>query len=367
MKKTTLFLAMMLISHGLLYSQTYSAGPNVYTCKGGVIATLIANSELNSTDLADTNFQFFNPSGYYYHLGLTTSNIIGGYTAYYNCHAYAWHITEGNTNNVWINAGLNASNISTYWSGSYSCFAACPQVTATKIHYYSGDHSAVKSTVAGKYESKFGAWYLMRHHPDSVPYSNPGNRNYYVKGAPTITISGPTSVSVSILGQSNGDMYQAITTTNYGQTPITSYEWSMSPMSQSSLFDYGYWANIYFNPAGDYQISCRATNSYGTGPWATFYVGASRAPSQLPAYNVYPNPVRNILYIDIPQTISHSVTPQQYDIRLYDMQGNVVINTITTQTGTVQIDVSNLRNGTYLLQIFDGVNPLPYSQIVVKQ
>ena len=57
----------------------------------------------------------------------------------------------------------------------------------------------------------------------------------------------------------------------------------------------------------------------------------------------------------------------RYDIRLYDMQGNLALNTTTSQTGTVKIDVSNLRNGTYMLQIFNGVDPQPYTQIVIKQ
>ena len=156
MKKILLFLLMTFVFYSFIQAQpSYSPGPDVYTCKGGAIATIVANRELNATELANTDYAFFNPSGQYYYLGIKTSDIIGGYTAYYNCHAYAWHLTEGNSNQVWINQGTNAGNISTYWSGNYACFVGCnTESAAEKIHYYSGDHSAIKSSVAGKYDSK---------------------------------------------------------------------------------------------------------------------------------------------------------------------------------------------------------------------
>ena len=112
--------------------------------------------------MSDTDNAFFNISGQYCYLNLSTSNIVGGYTAYYNCHAYAWHLTEGNTNKVWINNtnyfypvnGCYPSNhnLDAYWSGNTGCFIECNESEAVKIHYECGNHSAVKSSVAGKYE-----------------------------------------------------------------------------------------------------------------------------------------------------------------------------------------------------------------------
>ena len=85
-------------------------------------------------------------------LGLTPSDIIAPSTITYNCHAYAWHLIEGNSEKVWI---INIDhNLDTYWSSDYGCFEECTESEAEKILYVCGDHSAVPSTVAGKYESK---------------------------------------------------------------------------------------------------------------------------------------------------------------------------------------------------------------------
>ncbi|MCL2651616.1 MAG: T9SS type A sorting domain-containing protein [Candidatus Azobacteroides sp.] len=194
MKKVVLF-AIMLFVYVLLHSQDYyTTGPNVYTCKNGVIETMKPNRELNSQELEDIDYNLFNPNGAYFSLGITKSDIISAPTTYYNCHAYAWYLTEGNTNKVWINqiTQSGGNNLSKFWDQNVGCFVeTTSEASADKIFYYSGDHSAVKSSVAGKYESKWGSWYVIRHNPNSVPYFNPGNRTYYVK-IPNIT--GPSFV-----------------------------------------------------------------------------------------------------------------------------------------------------------------------------
>jgi len=183
MKKAILLIGLSFILCGSLYSQpTYTTGPDVYTCKNGAVATIKPNRELNSFELADVEYALFNPSGSYYSLGLTTSDIVAAPSSYYNCHAYAWHLTEGNSNKVWINAGTNASNLSTYWSSNYGCFVEVSEFHAQKIHYYYGDHSAVKSSVQGKYESKWGQMYVIRHSPGQVPPSYKSSYcTYYAK------------------------------------------------------------------------------------------------------------------------------------------------------------------------------------------
>ncbi len=94
----------------------------------------------------------------------------------------------------------------------------------------------------------------------------------------------------------------------------------------------------------------------------------------------YPNPVSNILNIDLDQrivsqtqsyeqTIIESKQPKQdvtYDIRLYDGQGNLLRHK-TTKGGKVEFNVSNLSNGIYYLHIYDGVNEKPeMRQILVE-
>ena len=183
-------------------------------------------------------------------------------------------------------------------------------------------------------------------------------------GTPSISIYGPSSVDVDIPGQTWGNSFWI----SSSDPNILEYEWVFNS-PYGNLYDYGSWANLYIWTAGSYRIEARARNACGWGSWQFHYINASRG-TAMAAYKVYPNPVKDILYIDIDQQQSLSNANRQqlrYDIRLYDTQGNLALNTTTTQTGTIQIDVSNLRNGTYMLQIFDGVDPKPYATVVIKQ
>ncbi|PTL26515.1 hypothetical protein C3V39_05310 [Prevotella sp. oral taxon 820] len=96
----------------------------------------------------------------------------------YNCHDYAWLIKEGITQPYWLNAVVpnNENNLSQIWAGKIFQITS-DSAHAKKIVYYSSNsfnnraitHSAIKSKVAGYYESKWGAWPLIRHLPNDVP------------------------------------------------------------------------------------------------------------------------------------------------------------------------------------------------------
>jgi hypothetical protein len=134
-------------------------------------------------------------------------------------------------------------------------------------------------------------------------------------------------------------------------------------MNSSSLYDYGSWVSIYFNPAGYYQVSARACNTCGYSPWAFVYVDAgSKSPSP-----VYPNPVSDILYVEVGSSDDAKGVILTYDIRLYDGMGNQMRQTGIKGGNTVQLNVSNLPNGNYFLHIYDGVSSTPEVQkIIVK-
>ena len=85
----------------------------------------------------------------------------------------------------------------------------------------------------------------------------------------------------------------------------------------------------------------------------------------------YPNPVDNILTIEIDFDAAQDLLPVKasltFDVRLFDGQGNMLRQT-KTQGGTVQFNVSNLTNGIYYLHIYDGVNSTPeIRQIMVER
>lgn len=74
--------------------------------------------------------------------------------------------------------------------------------------------------------------------------------------------------------------------------------------------------------------------------------------------NVYPNPVANYL------TISASNVDNAIDVKITDVLGKVVYN--ESQNATSKIDVSNFKNGVYLVAIYDRGQLIQTRRIVVK-
>lgn len=119
-----------------LFSQTYSI-INVYTPKGTAVqAGYLTGGELNSTQKAAITATITAA-----HPNVT---ILDEPTWTYNCHGYAWHISEGKSPIVWINAIDQSSNpnVQKYWEDG-SFIEVCNEAEAEKIHYYAGDHSAI--------------------------------------------------------------------------------------------------------------------------------------------------------------------------------------------------------------------------------
>ena len=103
--------------------------------------------------------------------------ILGDATKKYNCHGYAWHMTE-NGDTVWINTE------EIYWQdGSY---IEVPESIATKVSYYE-NHSAVRLNSTW-YVSKWGKLSKVKHHPNNVPpnYMPDSTKHYYIR-TPQIT------------------------------------------------------------------------------------------------------------------------------------------------------------------------------------
>jgi hypothetical protein len=179
MKKLLLSLGTLFILASA-YSQTYIT---LYTKCGksvqGLVITELSASEITAYNAAATT-EFPN------------ATLLANSSSTYNCHSYAWNITNGGQK-CWINAtnSIGSNNIQNYWLRDY--YTSTTASNAQKIYYYASDHSAVVSSIAGMYESKWGTWPLMRHAPGYGPYSNMDERAYYSHN----TVSG-------ILGCSNG-------------------------------------------------------------------------------------------------------------------------------------------------------------------
>jgi len=437
MKKIITILLIVLFPYRYVYSQP----TNIYTCKNELIEAEIHDFELGYYDLIDIDYALFNSNGSLYHLGIKTSDIIADPTAKYNCHAYAWHLTEGYTNKVWINNAYNYkdgncwvtnNNLNAYWSGTYACFEECIEADAEKIHYTCGDHSAVKSAVPGKYISKWGSWYVLSHNPTQVPYANPTARKYYkrktgilcsnssvqfsINTNSTVTwtyssnlqpMGGDTgnpksfnpSSSPGVVGwvraSVNGNVLPQIRVINNnpiitnvsGNTqPLlnakemyiiaspnaTSYDWSISPKPLTNqcvinYYDSNQRMQVQWLKNGDWTVKGYAYNSCGSTSQNIYVTvsGSGGGGGVVKSFS-YPNPVSDILSVEINDVGQGSKVTYTYDICLYDVQGTLVRQT-TTKGGTIQFNVSTLPNGIYYLHIYDGVNEMPeIHQIVVE-
>jgi len=111
-------------------------------------------------------------------------------SATYNCHFYAWNMTQGGPT-VWINTPGDDQ----YWlDGSYvqtTNTAAFP----AKVSYASDDHSAVTTATANILISKWGSWPLMQHNKNYTPY-NSTTLKYYVRNN-TAQISGSSALATT--------------------------------------------------------------------------------------------------------------------------------------------------------------------------
>ena len=68
---------------------------------------------------------------------------------------------------------------------------------------------------------------------------------------------------------------------------------------------------------------------------------------------LYPNPVNDILYVDIDKTTQAKNNPSSCTILLYNNQGNIILRT-KAEDRTVQFNVSNFPDGIYFLHLYDG-------------
>lgn len=183
MKKILLFLTFF-ASFTHLHSQTYT-NTTVYTRNGtGVEGKILTSGEWTSSQKEALKNQTLAEH--------PNATFLSEATRTYNCHGYAWHLSEGQNPIVWINEyddNFNPNIYKYFTDGSF--IQVCNESDADKVHYYTGDHSAVISTtVSGKYESKWGQNIRIRHNPTDVPtIYNGGFRRYYA----TTKISGDIS------------------------------------------------------------------------------------------------------------------------------------------------------------------------------
>lgn len=168
MKRTIIFILTTMLSVWVSYADTKAT---IYT-KGGKAIEVIICPEMSASQVKEYND--------YYRAKFPNATLLADASARYNCHSYAWNLSDGGDLVCWINkvTSNKSPNLENYWTNDY--YSATDESHAQKVHYYMSDHSAIVSpTVSGMYESKWGAMPLMRHAPNYGPYMNMDKRNYY--------------------------------------------------------------------------------------------------------------------------------------------------------------------------------------------
>lgn len=147
-------------------------------------------------------------------------------TTTYNCHAYAWSVSEGGEK-VWMGRVSNPTYV--YWQdGSY---ISTSSGSATKVAYLGdGNHSAITTGTPDIYISKWGLGPLLRHHKTHCPYYEEASSLIFLKkndipayyiGTNAQDYSGSITLSVS-----NGNAGTSLFAYNYNSTTPSRYEWS---------------------------------------------------------------------------------------------------------------------------------------------
>jgi hypothetical protein len=162
----------------------------VHTCIGTPVSVVV-NQEF---DIAVLNYIQQQSINAIQTQGLNVQQI-GPASHQYNCHSYAWFMSEGvgfgEPEKAWMfNVGfeptsdangciISNSNIDKYWQdGCY--IQVCNEADADKVHYWCGDHSATRSlTYPNLWESKWGDGPKFLHSIENVDASYKPNFVHY--------------------------------------------------------------------------------------------------------------------------------------------------------------------------------------------
>jgi len=157
-------------------------------------------------------------------------------TRRFNCHGYAWHIIEGGSDR-WIGYHYTTEEDIYMTDGSY--VQVVNEMYPGKVSWGSGDHSAITTSQAGRYKSKWNEWPLMEHDWDDTPFGTT-NLKYYV----STSISGSSSVLCNN------------STRNFSarNIPNADYDWTVGP-------------GLTLNSDGNYNTSVTANSSYSCETW----------------------------------------------------------------------------------------------------
>ena len=409
MRSLTILLKLTFILFTLIDSTVFGQGTysstTIYTPNfTPVTAGILTSADLTTTEKNDLRDGWLE----YYDNRIT---FLTEATKTYNCHAFAWRVSEGGTN-VW----LNSPGDDAFWNDD-SYIEVPNQSEATKVSFGSVDHSAITTSTTDIFISKWGYSPRFRHDVDDCPYNSQDLHYYvrpYITGSDNVcsyaaeyivndlpsgaTISWACSANITLVSNqgsspaefesnNNGEGWIGATITyNSEQYELgKKYVWSGNPIAPTSIYSYQDppcvdHGDFYFNNPGNsfltgyhwYVESEYYSALYAYGMSASVLVQVPQyitlsvnAENQCgfsdmyytdPIYLDYceykmvlsPNPATDRLKIELPDNSTGIAT-----MEINNSQGVRVIS--TTITGTEKtIDISRLPKGLYYITVFNN-------------
>lgn len=159
------YILFIIFSISNVCSQEQNREPFTYTPNGSIVSLTNRGELLTASEKAAIKAEWTKTYPKAFCCGEATTT--------YNCHAYAWSVSEGG-NKYW----MNSPNDDLYWQDGSYIQTNSSDPKATKVSYASDDHSAIVSIHDYYFVSKWGVLCLMRHTPADCPY-NSKNLKYY--------------------------------------------------------------------------------------------------------------------------------------------------------------------------------------------
>jgi hypothetical protein len=306
--------------------------------------TSVNAGQLTSTDIPQDEKDFL--KDYFLNKYENCITYVSEATAKYNCHAYAWYVSEGGID-VW----LNSPNQESFWTdGSYD---KVDDVTdATKVFYSTtgADHSGtIYSTSSdGTFivQSKWGCAPMFRHSPSDCEYSST-DLVYFVKCDESVGIHDAISINNPPSGtlQAPGVIIPNNTTiiTPCSQASFfAQFTTGGDPVTYPLTFD---WSIIlYYSGGGKYIYATQTAlnqNAMTGCVWQPI-------PGALPNYNWILDPSGNIMCsINVTVHISDGDTKSTQNIigvnpnSIYNIQ-NVTYSTNSTVNACGKLNLTNV-------------------------
>ncbi|WP_460219580.1 T9SS type A sorting domain-containing protein [Psychroserpens sp. MEBiC05023] len=184
-----------------------------------------------------------------------------------------------------------------------------------------------------------------------ITYRTLSSQTTIVEGSFNLAPNAEVTVSIAgnWLNDSAADLGLYLPTGSFGVAAnmIDFTQWGSGGNGREGLaVSNGFWtAGTFINVAPPYQFNGGATD-FGVGFWDTLL--SVNDLNTLSNLNLYPNPTSTVLHIET-QNDASDLTYQ-----VFDVLGKQIISGKAMENGLSQIDVSNLTNGLYLIQISSG-------------